>query len=516
MKSRFFILIIGLMAGLEIFAAKLSFAEIFSDGMVLQRNEKVSVWGTSQPGKKVFVSIQNRQAVAQCDGSGAWQLQLPELRAGGPYTLKAISEKDSVVLREVYVGEVWIAGGQSNMAFELEKNDASSTHIAKAKNRNIRFAMVPQVLYEGHKVQGDMKWRTATTENVARMSAVAYFFAKDLQEQLDVPVGIICCYKGGSGAETWMSRQALLQNPTLAPIVQEYEAMLDQRGKPAYEELYTAYRNEMKLYNDSVKAGYKNLSHPEEPMGERHYKRPYGLYNTMLKRIIPFTSKGVIWYQGESNATRAEQYQTLFPALIDEWRSDFKNPILPFLFVQLPNYEHPKYKERPMWAELREAQLQTFLKVKNTAMVVSLDAGERNALHPKYKEPVGKRLAACAFNRVYGMNVPFSGPIYKKATFSNGKACLSFNYVYDGLLADGDLKGFTICGKDHHFVNAHASIVNDQVVVWADEVTEPVAVRYNWSNWGDGNLKNSAQIPASPFRTDNFSLLSQGVLTAKY
>ena len=251
-------------------------------------------------------------------------------------------------------------------------------------------------------------------------------------------------------------------------------------------------------------------------MGEQNYNRPFGLYYTMLNRIIPYSVKGTIWYQGEHNSSRAEQYKTLFPVMIEQWRTDFKNPDMPFLFVQLPGYANADASNRPIWPELREAQLLTSQKVKNTGMAVIIDLGEKATIHPPHKEPVGNRLAAIAFKTAYNINVPYSGPIYKNVEFKANQALLSFNFSDKGLKVDGELKGFTICGIDRNFVPAKAEIKNNQVVVWAEGVTSPVAVRYGWSNWTDANLRNSVELPATPFRTDDFPLLTKGIRTVKY
>lgn len=516
MKKRLFLLFFLCISVIsETVSQKLQLAEIFNDGLVLQRNAELEIWGNANSEEEIKVEIQAKSFYGKTDKDGFWNLRLSELTEGGPYQLLAISKNDTVKLNEVYVGEVWIAGGQSNMAWTLEKTANGHEHIANANNTNIRFVSVPNVNYEGHKVKGDLNWRSATVENVAPMSGIAYFFAKELQEKLNVPIGIICCYKGGTPAESWMSREKLLSDPNHAPIVEEYEKYLEQMGVEHYDELYTAYERNLNIYRDSVKKGFDKAIRPTEPMGAKNYKRPYGLYNTMLKRIIPYTAKGVIWYQGEANAPRAEQYQTLFPALIDEWRSDFRNENMPFLFVQLANYDHPKY-DFPAWAELREAQLKTWQNDKNTAMVVTMDVGEKNDIHPIYKEPVGKRLSACALNKAYGFDIPYSGPVLKNVTFKGNKAILDFEFIYDGLTCDRDLTGFTVCGQDKHFIPAKAQIKNNKVIVSSEGVKKITAVRYNWENWGEGNLKNKAGFPASPFRTDDFPLQTQEIKAPKY
>ena len=509
MRSRIFILAASIFLCIYSEAQQLKLGELFNEGAVLQRNAKVSVWGTAVPASNVSVSIQGKMVQAKSDKTGKWTMDLSALKEGGPYEMTVISANETVKLKEIYVGEVWLAGGQSNMGFMLQNAVGGKEEAASATNKNIRFVMVPYKPYEGYKTKGDMNWHTATTENnVAEMSAVGYYFAKDLQKKLNVPVGVICCYKGGSGAETWMTRDWLLKSTITAPIVEKYESYLTELGKDKYKELFSKYEADTKQYRDSVKAGNTKAVAPKEPMGENHFNRPYGLYHTMLERCIPYSVKGAIWYQGEHNSGRAEQYRTLFPALIAEWRNDFNNPAMPFLFVQLANYGKADANNRPIWPELREAQLLTWQKVKNTGMAVTMDIGEKDNIHPPRKEQVGKRLAAIAFNNVYSLKTPYSGPVYKSMEIKGNQAILSFDFVYDGLKADGELKGFFICGDDKNFIPAKAEIKGNQIVVYSELISKPAAVRYGWANWSEGNLFNSADLPATPFRTDDFTMLT--------
>lgn len=510
-KLLFFLLFLSL----HLFAQDLRLGELFNEGVVLQRNANVKIWGESQPSQEINLEIQQNTYSTTSDLEGRWSITTSHLNAGGPYSLTVKSNADQIQLQEVYVGEVWIAAGQSNMAWTLDKSDGGKEAIAKASNPNIRFVMVPLLNFEGDRIRGDLSWKTATTENVAPISGIAYFFAEQLQRALNVPVGIVCCYKGGTAAEVWMSRETLLSRPEHAPIVNAYEEYQKRLGKVQYALLFDEYEKKQKKYVDSVKAGHQAIR-PVEPMGEKNYKRPYGLYNTMLKRILPYSAKGVIWYQGEANATRAEQYHTLFPALIEAWRKDFEQPDLYFHFVQLSNYDHPSYGTRPTWAELREAQLFTWKKVPNTAMVVSMDVGDKNDIHPTNKKPVGERLAATALNRAYGFDVPWSGPVYRSMQISGNKIMLDFDYIYSGLAAEGELKGFTICVNNQEFIPAKAQIVGQQVVVSAEGITNPIAVRYGWSNWSEANLTNKAGFPATPFRTDDFKKVTEGVVSPSY
>ena len=515
-KSSIAIILLSLIFCISSYAQQLKLAELFNEGAVLQRNAEVSVWGTATSFGKVLVSIQGKSVENQADKNGNWSVSLPVLKAGGPYRMTVVSDSETIQLNEIYIGEVWIAGGQSNMAFMLENSDNGKDEISKASNYNIRFVMVPYKAFEGDKNRGDMNWRTATTENVSKMSAVAYYFAKDLQAKLDVPIGIICCYKGGSGAQSWTSRESIISKPELAPYVENYEKYISKLGKAEYLAMIDKYEVDLKRYNDSTKVVRPGSKKPSEPMGERNYNRPAGLYENMLKRIIPYTVQGTIWYQGEHNSSRAKLYRSLFPVMIEQWREDFNNPAMPFLFVQLPSYEKADTGNRPIWPELREAQLMTWQKVKNTGMAVTIDLGEKDNIHPTNKEPVGNRLSAIAFNKVYGIDVPYSGPLYKNVEFKMNKAILSFDFIYDGFKSDGDLKGFAICGADKIFVPAKAEIQGNQIIVWSESVSSPIAVRYGWENWTEANLKNKAGFMASPFRTDDFKLLTAAVKAPSY
>ena len=489
----------------------LQLADIFGEGMVLQQKELNTFWGQTSPSARVTVEIQGQKSEAKADAAGVWRVTLSGLKAGGPFELKVKSGSEFILLKEVYVGEVWLASGQSNMERRLSMSENGEQVTADAKNQNIRFLMVPKNYYEGHLENNEMKWQTAVAPQVGDMSAIGYYFAKDLQEELDVPIGIICLYKGGIPAEAFVSEETLMSDSRLQPILDRYRetAILDDK---LYEQQMEEYKQRFKVYNDSVAMGHRDISRPFEPVGPKHHKRPSGLYHSMLKRILPYAIKGVIWYQGEGNAERGEQYRTLFPALIKEWRKDFEQPELPFYFVQLPGFDHPFWQEKPNWAELRDAQLYTWKTVQNTAMVVSIDKGDKNDLHPIYKEPIGHRLAGCALNLVYGKDIPYSGPIYSESEIKGNKIEVSFDFVYSGLDSKGEsLSGFTICGADRKFVPAKAEVRGDKVIVWSDKVSTPVAVRYGWSNWTDANLFNREGLPASPFRTDDFPMLSNGI-----
>jgi sialate O-acetylesterase len=490
-------------------AQQLKLSELFNEGAVLQRNSKVCIWGKSKPLSKVTLQIQERQFESISDKNGHWSLNISPLKSGGPYSMKVVSAKDTIQIKEIYVGEVWLAGGQSNMQLKLKSAENGKEEVEKANNTNIHFLKVPYLPYEGAPIIGDMNWHNATSENVGEMSAVAYYFAKDLQGKLKVPIGIICCYRGGSHAECWVNRETLLKHAETKSIINEYDLYMSHFDSIVFQKKYATYLVDLKKSQDSSKAGLKVKRSVQEPMSDKNYNRPGGLYQTMFKRVIPYSIKGVIWYQGESNTQNAYQYRTLLPALIENWRYDFNNTLMPFILVQLPGYESPGSYDRQRWPELREAQLMTSQKIKNTGMAVTIDLGDKNNIHPKNKKPVGERLAAVAINKVYGINKPYSGPVFKNVKFNKNQAIIYFDFTHNGLQSEGELKGFTICGMDKKFFSAKAIIKNKKVIVWTDSVVNPIAIRYGWSDWSESNLKNGDGFPASPFRTNKFEFLTK-------
>lgn len=494
----------------------LKLADVFTENMVLQQKEKITFWGKGTPYSMVSVEIQNERVKVRTDEKGNWLTSLKDLQPGGPYKLKVTSVKDSIILSSVYVGEVWLASGQSNMQLSLVLSNKGKQVSVSAKNKNIHFLMVPQVSCVDELDKKKMKWEVAVSPKVEDMSAIGYYFAEKIQEALNVPVGIICCYRGGIPAEAFVSEKTLLSNAKLSPILEQYKATAIYDDEE-YEDAMYRYRRSFKMYNDLISKGKRDIHRPFEPIGPKHHKRPCGLYYTMLKRVIPYSIKGVIWYQGEGNAERGEQYKILFPALIKQWRKDFNKKSLPFYFVQLTNYDHPFWQDHPYWAEIREAQLYTWNIVKNTAMVVSIDQGEKNNLHPIFKQPIGERLALCVLNQTYNKKeLVFSGPIFRKKKIRGSQIELYFNYIHSGLDSKNcNLSGFMISGSDYKFVEAKAKIVNNKVIVWSDLVDKPIAVRYGWKNWTTANLYNKEGFPASPFRTDNLPLLSNGVYYPK-
>ena len=435
------------------------FADVQPNGMfnnhaVLQRGIKIPVWGTAAEGEKITVSI-NGQSASTVAQNGKWEVSLQPMNAGGPYTM-TIQGNNTITLNDIMVGEVWLASGQSNMERQLgpRRGQQLLTNWLEEKknaaNNNIRMITIP--LKTNANPQTDIKadWKVCDTTSVVEFSAVAYFFARDLQAQLNVPIGIIHSSWGGTPAEKWISKEAMMANDTLVQGLMK----ADEKRKAAYN----------------------------------------GLYNAMIAPLIPYGIKGAIWYQGESNRTETQLYQTLFPAMITDWRSRWKLGDFPFLFVQVA-----PYKDMP--PEIRESQLLSYQRVPNTAMVVTTDCGDCKDIHPVNKQPVGYRLSLGARALAYGENITYMGPVQTSVKRSGNKLVLGFDHAQKGLQKNNDLKGFEISAGGDAFVPAKAKVKGKTVVVWSEELKEtPVSVRYGWSNCMDVNLFNKEALPASPFR----------------
>jgi sialate O-acetylesterase len=492
---------------------------LFTDGMVLQHGMNCPIWGTADPGEDVSVrldihDLSFKARTNKADAEGRWQVALPmsTVKAGGPYALVIKGKADTVILRTVYVGEVWVCSGQSNMEWPISRTLNAEETIRTAANSQLRLFTVPKNTsdkpLDGFK--DDPKWTESNPDTVKNFSAVAYFFGRDLQKALDVPIGLIHTSWGGTVAEAWTTRAALESNSELQGMIGPYEKS-KASAQANYEKALKKYEADLVKHKESVaKAKEENKEPPRAPRKPvepgKNPNRPCVLYNAMIHPLQPYAIKGAIWYQGESNASRAYQYRTLFPTMIESWRATWEQGDFPFLFVQLaPFMQIVSEAQESAWAELREAQLLTSLHCKNTGMAVITDVGDPKDIHPKKKEPVGARLALAARAIAYGQNIEHSGPLYDKMTVKDGKAVLRFKHVGKGLEAKGgSLGGFTIAGADRKFYNAQAEIRGDTVLVWCYKVPEPVAVRYGWANCPVVNLWNKDGLPASPFRTDDF------------
>ncbi len=468
---------------------------IFSDGAVLQRDKPVPIWGTADEGEKVTVTFAG-QTESTTARNGKWEVRLKPLTASATPQTLTIKGQNTVTLNNILVGEVWLCGGQSNMEWTLSKSAGGREAIAASTNPQIRFFYVPHNSSAQPLTEVKASWEECSPKTAARFSGVGYFFGRDLQQKLKVPVGLIGSYVGGTPAEKWTSRAALESNPTLKVFLDQ-QARAESKYDPAKAEAdyQAALARHRQAVADATAAG-KPAPKPPTKAGNPAGRGPSSLYNAMIAPLQPYALRGVIWYQGESNRGNPKLYGTLFPALIADWRKAWDQGDFPFLFVQIAPFGG-------VTPELRDVHLKTWLKTPNTAMAVITDHGS-TSIHPPEKEPVGQRLALAARALAYGEKIEFSGPLYDSIQIKGDKAVLHFKHVGSGLMArDGELKGFVVAGADKKFVPAEAKIEGDTVVVSSPQVAAPAAVRYGWANVPDVNLFNKEGLPASPFRTDS-------------
>ena len=485
---------------------------IFGDNMVLQRDMEVPVWGKADPGETVAVDVNGIKAETTAGNDGKWMVKLAKMKAGGPYEIK-IAGNNTITFTNVMIGEVWVCSGQSNMEMSIKQIKNIDKHVTTANYPNIRLFTVDRVTK--HTPQEDFSgtmpsWVLCNPETVLSFSAVAFFFGRDIHRVLDVPVGLICSSWGGSVAEAWTSREVLDADPVLKPILETWNTYIR-----TYPEAKKRYDKDHAGWQKTVDSGKTDAERPLPPPGPDSRDYPSGLYNAMISPMIPYGIAGVIWYQGESNAKRAWQYRTLFPAMIRDWRRAWKQGDFPFIYVQIANWEtktHPNFKQNT-WPELREAQLMT-LSEPNTAMAVTIDIGEAYNVHPNNKIDVGRRLALGALKVAYGREFAYSGPIYRSMKIVDNTVRVQFYNIFYSLAAkDGKpLEGFTIAGSDRKFYKANAVRDGDEVVVSCFEVPNPVAVRYGWEDNPVCTLFNTEWLPATPFRTDNWPGITDGIV----
>lgn len=479
---------------------------LFQDNMVLQRDVEVPVWGWADDGEKVTVTIQGQSASATA-ADGKWMVRLKDLKPAESLEMK-VAGANEITLANVAVGEVWLCTGQSNMVWNVAKTEAADETVAESdKYAAVRLFTAKFQAADDPQTDTDGQWRITSRQTAGGFSAVGTYFGRKLHDELGVPVGLIQSAIGGTPAEAWTPREPIVGNPDLEDIDKSYQAAAAvwPEKKPVYEAKLAEWKVVAKKARD---AGERPPRRPRPPMGPINHKRPYALYNGMIAPLQPFAIRGVIWYQGEANSrseAQGRQYRTLFPAMIQAWRDAWGQGDFPFYYAQLAAHK----TLRPGWPWVREAQLMTLDALPETGMAVISDLDGKAGIHPTVKKPVGERLARWALAKVYGRDIVYSGPLYNadKTSFENGKAIVGFDHVVGGLVAKGGpLKGFEIAGADKTFVPARAMIQDGRVVVSSPEVADPVSVRYAWQAYPeDANLYNREGLPASPFRTDDWS-----------
>lgn len=619
------------MTSLSLSAQELRLPIIFNDHMVLQRDSEVRFWGWANPGEQVEISLEDILTKSVVNDEGYWEVFLPKQTAGGPHNI-SVTSGTTITFEDVYFGDVWVAGGQSNMEWKLNwVVENWEEEVANSDFPEIRFFDIPNTTsYKPEKAVPGGEWKIANPENSPEFSAVAWYFAKLNHAEKNVPVGIIDSNWGGTPAEAWTPISRLIDTPgyqkAALDIVHahgtwdqkfeqndklnelkyqrvnddsdfyKYKAHLFEtddsewkeieipnsvaltefvwlrkefeldgitdaklsfgnpgkftiafiNGKPVYRKIWsddpriieidkslfrkgknvltvrtvedwdnrTFFGAENELWietgEDKISLGgtwkFSNTIEPPMPKAQNYSWLPGFLYNAMIHPIAGYSIKGAIWYQGESNAGAHQYYNVLFETMIEEWRKSWNQDDFPFLFVQLANFMQKNSQPTDTdWARLRESQTQT-LRLENTAMATIIDIGDADDIHPRNKHDVGYRLWQAAKKVAYGDNVIYSGPSYRDHKVNGNTIEISFDQVGEGLVTKNSdrVLGFAIAGDDQKFYWAEATIEGDKVIVSSDKVTSPVAVRYAWADNPDVSLYNEEDLPAVPFRTDNW------------
>jgi sialate O-acetylesterase len=480
--------------------ADVTLPAILTEHMVLQRDRPVHLWGKAAPSEPVSVTFRGETQQTTADPFGQWSLYLAPGPAGGPFDL-AITAANTIAFKDVLVGDVWVASGQSNMEFKLRQTASAQAEIAAAKYPKIRRILIPKRVSD-HPMDDTaaQPWKDINPDNAANASAVAFFFARNLQDKLNgVPMGIVESFWGGTPVESWISLHGIGEDPALMPIFGGWARSLE--AWPIVETRYKHRLDQWTASSQATTAGSAAQPKPGKPeTGPGGAYTPTGLYNGMIAPLTPYPIKGAIWYQGESNANPnpngAALYARAFQAMIRDWRRVWALGDFPFLYVQLANY-----KANPAWPDLREAQRQT-LSLANTGMAVTIDVGNPTNIHPTNKQDVGLRLALAARAVAYGEKLTYSGPLFRQAVREGNTLRVFFDETGAGLTAKGGtLKGFEIAGPDRRFTAAEAHIEGGAVVVSSPAVQSPLLVRYGWADNPDCNLYNAEGLPASPFRS---------------
>lgn len=492
-------------------------SNLFSDHMVVQQGKPVVVWGKDNPGRTVTVSMAGNSTTATTDAKGKWVVRLPHLKASsGPHEM-TIKGTSTITIHDVLVGEVWVCSGQSNMAWPVASANDPQLEALAARFPRMRLISVPQVGTQQAQENFEGKWEPVTPETVLQFSAVGYFFGRQLHQTLDVPVGLIDNAWGGSACEAWIPRDVLQTNGHLE-LLAHWDKLAAEYDADAVEAKFQMAVEGWKKRAAAAKAaGKPNPPYPRRPrnpLAGQH--RPANLYQGVLHPIIGYGIQGAIWYQGEANATRAKQYQDLFPLMIKTWREAWGQGDFSFYWVSLADFKDEVSEPAPAdWAELREAQTLTMSKLPNTGEAIITDLGESHDIHPRNKQDVAKRLARWALAQNYGYSaLVHRSPIYKSHEVTDNRVVITFDHVGGGLDTHDvrSVLGFTIAGSDKEFHHAQARIIGKyQVEVWSEEVSEPVSVRYAWANNPISNLQNREHLPVTPFRTDKWKGITEGV-----
>ncbi len=509
-------------------------AAVFSDHMVLQRGKPVCIWGVGEEEREITVVCNGKKGTEKVF-ENKWSVRLEAFEEyGGPYEMTLSDGENRIWFTDVYVGEVYLAGGQSNMELELSACETGEKELAnlREEGENVRFYYTEKIAYRDdyfYAKEAATCWETCDSSQAGKWSAVGYYFAKYLAKSLGCKVGVIGCNWGGTSASAWIDRERLLTEDGIASYVEEYEAAM--KGKTfekylaelrEYQEWYAAWQPKIEeFYRENPEGlwdeaqAYAGPSRWPEPMGPKSPFRPGGVYETMLKRVCPYTLAGVLYYQGESDDHKPEWYERLLTMLISQWREDWKEE-LPFLLVQLPMFLNRGEVDRKNWCMIRQAQERVSKKLPRVSMAVTLDLGEYGNIHPIAKEPVGKRLALLALSDLYGVleEKEAKAPVFEKAVelwpFGGPFAVEVFFRYGEGMYVDGVKQGctgeiplFELAGEDGIFYPATAILTSEgRILVKSDDVLHPRQIRYGWVNYGVVALFGANGIPAAPFAAE--------------
>lgn len=490
--------------GFPLLASAITPAPLFQDQAVLQHGKPIPVWGVAKPGENVTVSFQGQTKQTKSDETGRWTVTLDALEPTAIGSELVISGTDRVVVKDVVVGDVWLASGQSNMVWRVNSSSDAEREKAAAKWPQIReIAMTRAVADTPQQNAKTTGWRTAEPENIASFSAVAYYFARDVHQATGHPVGLITGAVGGTPIQSWLepSVSTLEAGAVFTSMHERWSEVLANHPKE-----FAAYEKRLAKWEADEKAA-KSSGQPVEgkrptpPKGPGSPQAPSGLYNAMVAPVVPYAIRGILWYQGESDVRAPDDYPDLFRNLITGWRAAFAQGDLPFYWVQLANF---RATPDVNWAWLREAQ-DTALSLPATGQVITIDVGDENDIHPGNKQSVGRRLAALVLGQQYGLREVPAQPAFLKSEKIEGGIRVLFAGVPGGLQCpSGSITGFEIAGEDQVFRPATGVLDGDSVLISSDDVSDPVAVRYAWQSAPKASLFNADGLPIAPFRTDKW------------
>ena len=498
--------------------AELKLPAIFSDHMVLQQKQTNPVWGWDTPGTKVTVSFAGQMKSAEAGADGKWAVKLDPVPANAAPQTLAIAGTTKREIQDVLVGEVWMCSGQSNMGFPLQGDWNGDIEAAASNHPNLRLIKVPNVGTQEAQTDFKGEWRASNAESARGFSAVGFFFGRYIHEIVGVPVGLIDNAWGGSAAEAWVRRESLAKVSRFKLLMEntvKREADLQtEKAKADFEAATARWKEQVeKMKAAGLKPGQQLPRAPQSPDAWlKGNGRPGNIFNGVLHPTIGYGIKGVVWYQGESNASRAYEYQSLFPFMIEQWRKEWNEGDFSFYWVQLADFKGEAVEPGDSdWAELREAQTKT-MKLPNTGQCVITDLGEGRDIHPKNKQDVAARLVRWALVKDYGMKFMHRSPEFKKMEVKGNKAVITVDCFGSSLRPFDVVEavGFTVCGEDKVWHKAKGTLLGkDTVEVWSDKVAAPVAVRYAWADNPVANLASQEGLPLTPFRTDDFEMITK-------